>query len=75
MAKQNDDGSSPYVRWYLARRQAEQVLELLSAQPQRKWDPVLRSLLRDLRKNAGGRLYSPAAPGTGIPTVSLRAKR
>ena len=49
---------SPYCAPYLTRNQAEEIWRLLHHQPQKKWGPHRKALLRALRENAGSKTYT-----------------
>lgn len=47
----------PNVLPCLSRKQAEELLALVRAQPQKKWVPIERNLLKALREYSGGKEY------------------
>lgn len=48
---------SPFCAPYLTRKQTEEVWRLLHQQPQKKWAPHRRALLKALRENASNKHY------------------
>lgn len=48
---------SPFCAPYLTRKQTEEVWRLLHAQPQKKWAPHRKAVLKALRANAGNKHY------------------
>lgn len=56
---------SPYVAPYMPRSQAEELLRLVRAQPQKKWRAVERNLLKGLRDHANGKEYPDRRAGEG----------
>lgn len=54
---------SPYCAPYLTRKQTEEIWRLLHAQPQKKWAPHRKTLLRTLRQNAGTKQYMEVPDG------------
>lgn len=48
---------SPYCAPYLTRKQTEEIWRLLHAQPEKKWTPHRRAILKALRANAGNKHY------------------
>ena len=53
----NANDPSPYCAPYLSRKQAEEIWRLLHRQPEKKWAPHRKALLRALRNNAGNKHY------------------
>lgn len=60
MAAWKPGDPSPYVSPYIARKQAEGLLELVRQQSAKRWRAVEKALLRGLRKNANGKEYPDA---------------
>lgn len=65
MATWKPGDPSPYVTPHLTRKQAEDLLALVRAQPQKKWRSVERNILAGLRRNANGKEYVDRAPEEG----------
>ena len=51
---------SPYCAPYFSRKQAEELLALLREQPQKRWTPLRKAVLKALRENAGTKTYEDA---------------
>jgi hypothetical protein len=49
---------SPCCAPYLTRNQAEEIWRLLHQQPQKKWAPHRRAVLKALREHAGNKNYT-----------------
>lgn len=52
-----EPGPSPFCAPYLTRKQTEELWRLLHQQPQKKWAPHRRALLKALQRNAGNKHY------------------
>lgn len=50
--------SSTFCAPYLTRKQTEEIWRLLHAQPEKKWAPHRKAILKALRANAGNRRYA-----------------
>lgn len=51
---------SPYVAIRISRKRAEELLEVLRVSQRSKTKPHRKAVLRALRENANGRVYSTA---------------